>query len=109
MRLFGGLSFGLGRARVGVSRRGRVWAGARGSAGPLYAGALASSGTPARSARRASVAGRVAHVHVRRRWRKKVELVTTLDDGRAVALTFDRDLAAKLVQVLEGARPEDVQ
>lgn len=42
MRLFGGLSFGLGRARLGVSRRGNLWAGVRGGKGPGYVGALGS-------------------------------------------------------------------
>lgn len=45
MRLFGGFSFGRGRARAGISRHGRLWAGARvrGPAG-IYAGAITSNG-----------------------------------------------------------------
>lgn len=47
MRVFGGLSFGLGRARFGISRRGNLWGGARASAGPLYLGTLGSTGAKA--------------------------------------------------------------
>lgn len=43
MRLFGGLSFPLGgRARAGISRRGRPWLGARAGSGAGYVGVLSS-------------------------------------------------------------------
>ena len=44
MRLFGGWSFGSGRARAGVSRHGRLWLGGRvrGPAG-MYAGLIGAT------------------------------------------------------------------
>lgn len=99
MRLFGGLSIGKGGLRAGISRRGNLWVGGRTSAGPLYAGVLAG-GRSSSSGRRNSLTGTVAAIRISKRNRKKLTLEAQLTDGRQVALTFYRDGAEVLTDML---------